>query len=91
MTKNLNSEYFSKDHNLESLTVAMRKGIIARCEKIDELPRKEALHILKNNMKIAFLLEELIELTQDSAEALNGTSEQNVSYSEVVRRTIPQS
>ncbi|MBT5938637.1 MAG: histidine kinase [Rhodospirillaceae bacterium] len=71
MTKFLISDDNSDGYKLEDILMAVRKDMLARCGKVVDDHRAEALHVMKNNMKILGMLSEAITLATDSTNVLN--------------------
>ena len=71
MTHFLCSDTNPDGHKLEDILHAIRKDIIERCTKITDDERKEARHVLDNNIKILGLLSEAVELAENSTDVLD--------------------
>tara|TARA_B100000315_G_scaffold186829_1_gene176361 strand:- start:13351 stop:13623 length:273 start_codon:yes stop_codon:yes gene_type:complete len=71
MTKFLISDDNTDGYKLEDILMAVRKDMLARCDKVVDDHRTEALHVMNNNMKILGLLSESINLATDSTNVLN--------------------
>lgn len=71
MTSFLVSDENEKGFRLEDILISIRKDILARCLKITDDTRPEALHVLNNNMKILNLMSEAIILADDSTKVLD--------------------
>ena len=66
MTKFLVSDENPEGYKLEDILRAVRKDILARCDKIIDDPKAEAEHVIANNMKILNLLTEAVHHAEDS-------------------------
>ena len=71
MTHFLISDENPKGFRLEDILTALRKDVILRCVKITDDRRPEAQHVLSNNVKILGLLNESIELAENSTQILD--------------------
>lgn len=71
MTKLLVSDNNPKGYSLEDIFIQVRADMIARCTKIIDDTRPEAIHVLDNNVKIMSLLGEAISLAEDSTQTLH--------------------
>lgn len=71
MTHFLTSDSKPDGYRLEDILSDIRKDILARCLKIADDERIEALHVMNNNMKVLNLLSDAIELAQDSTTILD--------------------
>lgn len=58
-------------HRLEDILMLLRKDILNRAVKIADDRRIEALHVMKNNMRILDLLSDAIALAEDSTRVLD--------------------
>lgn len=70
MTKFLVSDTNPAGSKLEDILKEIRKDILYRCNKIIDDDRTEALHVVRNNMKILNILTEAIDLAEDSSAVL---------------------
>lgn len=80
MTRFLVSDEKTDGYKLEEILMVLRNDVITRCGKIAEDKRTEAQHVLSNNIKILQLLEQAVELAEDSTNILDkafGPSEAN--------------
>ena len=68
MTKFLSSDANPDGHRLEDILRAIRKDILARCEKIVDDTRPEAEQVVANNMQILAMLTDAIHLAEDSTQ-----------------------
>lgn len=71
MTHFLVTDENPSGHRLEDILMLIRKDILARALKISDDRRPEALHVMKNNMRILDLLSEAISLAEDSSRVLD--------------------
>ena len=58
-------------HRLEDILMLICKDILMRAVKIADDRRIEALHVMKNNMRILDLLSDAIALAEDSTRVLD--------------------
>lgn len=58
-------------HRLEDILMLIRKDMLTRAVKIADDRRIEALHVMRNNMKILDLISEAIVLAEDSSRVLD--------------------
>jgi hypothetical protein len=72
MTKVLVSETNPKGYTTEMLLGLIRADIITRMQKYAGDPRKEARHVLDNNIRILQLLGEAIALAEANTRTLTG-------------------
>ena len=70
MTKFLSSDANPDGHRLEDILRAIRKNILARCEKIVDDTRPEAEQVVANNMQILAMLTDAIHLAENSIQIL---------------------
>jgi hypothetical protein len=71
MTHFLKSDTNPEGFKLEDIMLAIRKDVLARCVKVADDHRPEALHVMDNNMKILELLSEAARLATDSTHVLD--------------------
>ena len=71
MTRFLVSDDNDGGYRLEDILSALRCDVVKRCEKIVDDHRKEAHHVLENNIQILSLLTEAIKLAEDSSFVLD--------------------
>jgi len=71
MTKLLVSEQNPKGSTTEALLEMVRSDIVMRLQKYVGDPRKEARHVLDNNIRILQLLGEAITLAEDNTRTLS--------------------
>ncbi|RED52299.1 histidine kinase [Aestuariispira insulae] len=71
MTRFLVSEEKPDGFKLEDILKTIRKDILIRCGHIADDHRMEAEHVLSNNIKILHLLEQAIQLAEDSTQILD--------------------
>jgi hypothetical protein len=71
MTHFLVTEENPSGHRLEDILMIIRKDILTRAIKIADDRRIEALHVMKNNMRILDLLSDAIVLAEDSSRVLD--------------------
>ncbi len=58
-------------HRLEDILMLIRKDMLMRAVKIADDRRIEALHVMRNNMKILDLISEAIAIAEDSSRILD--------------------
>ena len=71
MTHFLVTEENPSGHRLEDILLIIRKDILTRAVKVADDRRIEALHVMRNNMKILELISEAIALAEDSSRVLD--------------------
>jgi UDP-N-acetylmuramyl tripeptide synthase len=71
MTHFLVTEDRPDGYRLEDILMLIRKDILNRALKIADDRRHEALHVMRNNMKILDLVSEAIFLAEDSSRVLD--------------------
>ncbi len=71
MTHFLVTEENPSGHRLEDILMIIRKDILIRATKIADDRRPEALHVMKNNMRILDLISDAIALAEDSSRVLD--------------------
>jgi hypothetical protein len=71
MTHFLVTEENPDGHRLEDILLMIRKDILTRAVKVADDRRIEALHVMRNNMKILELISEAIALAEDSSRVLD--------------------
>lgn len=71
MTHFLKSDDHPEGFRLEDILNLLRQDIINRTQKIVSDDRREAKHVLKNNIQILGLLTEAMELAEDSTITLD--------------------
>lgn len=71
MTHFLISEDKTEGFKLEDILDLLRQDIIKRTQKIASDNRREARHVLKNNIRILSLVTEAMELAEDSTAVLD--------------------
>ncbi|MEK9662623.1 MAG: histidine kinase [Alphaproteobacteria bacterium] len=71
MTHFLVSDDKPDGHKIEDILDLVRQDIVKRTQKIVSDNRREARHVLKNNIRILDLLTEAMELAQDSTTVLD--------------------
>lgn len=71
MTHFLVTDENPSGHRLEDILMMIRKDILVRASKIADDRRPEALHVMKNNMRILDLLSDAISLAEDSTRVLD--------------------
>ena len=71
MTHFLVTEDRPDGYRLEDILMLIRKDMLSRALKIADDRRIEALHVMRNNMKILDLLSEAIALAEDSSRVLD--------------------
>jgi hypothetical protein len=71
MTHFLVTEENPSGHRLEDILLIIRKDILTRAVKVADDRRIEALHVMRNNMKILDLISEAIALAEDSSRVLD--------------------
>lgn len=71
MTRFLISDERPDGHKLEDILGAIRADILLRCDKIASDRRAEAMHVLKNNVRVLELLAEAIRLAEESTSVLD--------------------
>lgn len=71
MTHFLVTDENPNGHRLEDILMLIRKDILMRAVKIADDRRIEALHVMRNNMKILDLISEAIALAEDSSRVLD--------------------
>ena len=71
MTHFLVTDENPSGHRLEDILLMIRKDILTRAVKVADDRRIEALHVMRNNMKILDLLSEAIVLAEDSSRVLD--------------------
>ncbi|MBX7200647.1 MAG: hypothetical protein K1X51_14860 [Rhodospirillaceae bacterium] len=71
MTHFLVTDENPSGHRLEDILMMIRKDILIRAGKIADDRRPEALHVMKNNMRILDLISDAISLAEDSTRVLD--------------------
>jgi hypothetical protein len=71
MTHFLVTDENPSGHRLEDILLIIRKDILTRAVKVADDRRLEALHVMRNNMKILDLISEAIALAEDSSRVLD--------------------
>lgn len=71
MTHFLVTDENPNGHRLEDILMLIRKDMLTRAIKIADDRRIEALHVMRNNMKILELISEAIALAEDSSRILD--------------------
>lgn len=71
MTHFLVTDENPSGHRLEDILMMIRKDILTRASKIADDRRPEALHVMKNNMRILDLISDAISLAEDSTRVLD--------------------
>lgn len=71
MTHFLVTEDNPDGYRLEDILMLIRKDMLTRAVKISDDRRIEALHVMRNNMKILELISEAIALAEDSSRVLD--------------------
>ena len=71
MTHFLITEENPTGHRLEDILLMIRKDMLTRAVKLSDDRRLEALHVMRNNMKILDLISEAIALAEDSSRVLD--------------------
>ena len=71
MTHFLKTDEHPDGFRLEDILDLLRQDIIKRTQKIVADNRREARHVLKNNIRILSLITESIELAEDSTNILD--------------------
>lgn len=71
MTHFLVTDENPSGHRLEDILMMIRKDILMRATKIADDRRPEALHVMKNNMRILDLISDAIALAEDSSRVLD--------------------
>ena len=71
MTRFLVSEEKLDGYKLEEILRTIRNDVFTRCGHITDDHRAEAEHVLSNNIKILQLLEQAIQLAEDSTQVLD--------------------
>lgn len=71
MSHSLVTDENPSGHRLEDILMMIRKDILNRAVKIADDRRIEALHVMKNNMRILDLLSDAIALAEDSTRVLD--------------------
>ena len=71
MTHFLVTEENPNGHRLEDILMLIRKDMLTRAVKIADDRRMEALHVMRNNMKILELISEAIAIAEDSSRILD--------------------
>ena len=71
MTHFLMTDENPTGHRLEDILLMIRKDILTRAVKVADDRRIEALHVMRNNMKILDLISEAIVLAEDSTKVLD--------------------
>lgn len=71
MTHFLVTDENPSGHRLEDILMMIRKDILTRATKIADDRRPEALHVMKNNMRILDLISDAISLAEDSSRVLD--------------------
>jgi len=71
MTHFLVTEENPDGHRLEDILMLIRKDMLVRAVKIADDRRMEAIHVMRNNMKILELISEAIAIAEDSSRILD--------------------
>lgn len=71
MTHFLMTEENPDGHKLEDLLKTVRKELLSRSTKLADDDRKEAKHVMGNNIRILDHLTEAIKLAEDSTDLLD--------------------
>lgn len=71
MNRLLRSEMNTDGPTLEELLMQIRSDMIHRCEVIATDHRAEALHVMRNNVKILAHLSDALDLAMDSTRILD--------------------
>ena len=71
MTQFLKTDEHPEGFRLEDILGLIRQDMIKRTQKIVADDRREAKHVLKNNIQILGLITEAIELAEDSTTVLD--------------------
>ncbi|MEM1104633.1 MAG: histidine kinase [Pseudomonadota bacterium] len=71
MTRYLVSDENPGGHRLEDILHALRSEVLHRCTKITSDPSPHARHVLSNNVQIAALMGEAIDIAESSTQILN--------------------